>query len=170
MKINIIIFTILFSFNLFAHDYHVTHTTLYYNTNTGEVEITIKVAIEDLERVLEERGVKKLKIGTIDENKKTDNLIINYFNNHLKIIFNDLPISYKWVGKEISHNLHDIYLYFEISNFYQNDESSFLKLENTIFVDMTLNQHNIVLIDFEDYQHNLIFTKDQQTQSIFINP
>ena len=118
MKISIIIFTILFSFNLFAHDYHVTHTTLYYNPNTGEVEITIKVAIEDLERALEERGVKKLKIGTIDENKKTDNFIINYFTNHLKIIFNDLPISYKWVGKEISDNLHDIYLYFEISNFH----------------------------------------------------
>mgnify|MGYP001220505339 CR=1 FL=1 len=170
MKINIIIFTILFSFNLFAHDYHVTHTTLYYNSNTGEVEITIKVAIEDLERTLEERGAKKTQIGTVDENKKIDSLIINYFNSHLKIIFNDLPISYKWVGKEISNNLHDMYLYFEISNFHQNDESSFLKLENTIFVDMTLNQHNIVLIDFEDYQHNLIFTKDQQTQSIFIKP
>ena len=52
----------------------------------------------------------------------------------------------------------------------KNDKSSFLQLENTIFIDMTLNQSNIVLIDFEDYQHNLIFTKDQQTQSIFIKP
>ena len=72
MKISIIVFTIFFSFNLFAHDYHLTHTTLYYNANTEQVEITIKVAIEDLERALEGRLKEKLKIGTVDENEKTD--------------------------------------------------------------------------------------------------
>jgi len=168
MKISIIIFSMFFSFNLFAHDYHMTHTTLYYNTNTEQVEITIKVAIEDLERALEGGLKEKLKIGTADENEKTNYFIVNYFNNHFKIILNNLPVSYTWVGKETSDNLHDMYLYFEINSFNQHDQSILLKLENTVFFDMALNQSNIVLIDFKDNQQNLIFTKDQKTQSVVI--
>tara|TARA_B100001029_G_C15049699_1_gene449757 strand:+ start:285 stop:797 length:513 start_codon:yes stop_codon:yes gene_type:complete len=168
MKISIIVFTIFFSFNLFAHDYHLTHTTLYYNANTEQVEITIKVAIEDLERALEGRLKEKLKIGTADENEKTNYFIVNYFNNHLKIISNNLPVSYTWVGKEVSDNLHDMYLYFEINSFNQHDGSILLKLENTVFFDTALDQSNIVLINFNGDQKNLIFTKDQKTQSVVI--
>ena len=56
------------------HDFHVTHTTLYYNNNLENMEITIKVAIEDLELSLENKG---LRIGTPKENKSTDEIIEN---------------------------------------------------------------------------------------------
>ena len=35
------------------HDYHISHTTLYYNSNLNSIEITIKVSIEDIEKSLE---------------------------------------------------------------------------------------------------------------------
>ena len=97
------------------HDFHVTHTTLHYNNNLENMEITIKVAIEDLESSLEN---KELRIGTSKENKSTDEIIENYFKNHLNIYGDNNLINYHWVGKEISNNLHDIYVYFEIPNFY----------------------------------------------------
>ena len=49
------------------HDFHVTHTTLYYNSDLQNMEITIKVAIEELEISLDNN---KLKIGTLNEKKK----------------------------------------------------------------------------------------------------
>jgi hypothetical protein len=127
------------------------------------MEITIKVAIEDLELSLEN---KELKIGTLNEKKSSEEIIKSYFKNHLNIYGNNKIIDYKWVGKEISDNLHDIYIYFEISNFNQNDKLKSLILENTIFIETTHNQSNIVLIEFEDNDYNLTFTKDLTRQKI----
>jgi hypothetical protein len=127
------------------------------------MEITIKVAIEDLELSLDN---KELRIGTLNEKKSTEEIIKSYFKNHLNIYGNNKIIDYKWVGKEISGNLHDIYIYFEISNFNKNEKIKSLILENTIFIETTHNQSNIVLIEFEDNDYNLTFTRDLNRQKI----
>ena len=145
------------------HDFHITHTTLHYNSDLQNMEITIKVAIEDLEIPL---GNKELRIGTLNEKKSSNEIIKNYFKNHLTIYGNNKMIDYKWVGKEISDNLHDIYIYFEISNFNKNNKIKSLALENTIFLATTHNQSNIVLVELEDIDYNLTFTKDLNRQEI----
>ena len=108
------------------------------------MEITIKVAIEDLELSLDD---KELRIGTPKENKSTDELIENYFKNHLNIYGDNNLIHYNWVGKEMSNNLHDLYIYFEIPNFTKYSMLKSLTLQNTIFIETTINQTNIVLIE-----------------------
>ena len=147
------------------HDFHVTHTTLHYNNNLENMEITIKVAIEDLESSLEN---KELRIGTPKENKSTDEIIENYFNSHLNIYGDNNLINYHWVGKEISNNLHDIYIYFEIPNFTKFSKIKSLTLQNTIFIETTINQTNIVLIELEDTNYNLTFTKELDKQKVLI--
>ena len=159
---------LLFSLLLPSHDFHITHTSLHYNSELESIEITIKVAIEDLERSLESISSEKLRIGTNKENKSTQKIITNYFKNHLIIFTNDKFTNYKWVGKEIDNNLHDIYLYFEIPNCNQDGEIKSLNLENTIFLETELQQTNIVLIEFKDSNFNLTFTKDQDVQRIKI--
>ena len=154
---------ITFPLILLLHDFHVTHTTLHYNSDLDNMEITIKVAIEDLELSLEN---KQLKIGTLNEKKSSEKIIKDYFKNHLKIYGNNKIIDYKWVGKEISENLHDIYIYFEVSNFNLNNKMKYLILENTIFIETTHDQSNIVLIKFEDNDYNLTFTEDLNSQKI----
>ena len=64
------------------HEFHVTHTTLYYNDDTKSVEITIKAAIEDLERSLDDVYSKKLKIGS----KKEKKILKKYLQSTLLII------------------------------------------------------------------------------------
>ena len=145
------------------HDFHVTHTTLHYNSDLDNMEITIKFAIQDLEISLDNT---ELRIGTLNEKKSSEEIIKNYIKNHLSIYGNNKIIDYKWVGKEISDNLHDIYIYFEISNFNQHKKIKSLILENTIFIETTHNQSNIVLVEFEDNDYNLTFTKDLTKQKI----
>ena len=145
------------------HDFHVTHTTLHYNSDLDNMEITIKFAIQDLEISLDNT---ELRIGTLNEKKSSEEIIKNYFKNHLNIYWDNKIINYEWVGKEISDNLHDIYIYFEISNFNPNDKLKSLILENTIFIETTHDQSNIVLIEFEDNDYNLTFTKDLTRQKI----
>ena len=148
---------------LSIHDFHVTHTTLHYNSALENMEITIKVAIEDLELSLENKG---LLIGTPNEDKSSEEIIRNYFKNRLNIYGDNNIIDYKWVGKEMSVNLHDLYIYFEIPNFNRYGKLKSLTLENSIFIETTLNQTNIVLIEFEEHNYNLIFTKDLSRQRV----
>ena len=51
---------IIWSLCVSFHDFHVTHTTIYYNADKEALEITVKVAIEDLERALEDQTAKKI--------------------------------------------------------------------------------------------------------------
>ena len=148
------------------HDFHVTHTTLHYNSDLDNMEITIKVAIQDLEISLDNT---ELRIETLNEEKYSEEIIKNYFKNHLNIYGDNKIINYEWVGKEISDNLHDIYIYFEISNFNKYKNLKSLTLENSIFIETTHNQSNIVLIEFKDNDYNLTFTKDLKRQKIQLN-
>ena len=74
-----------------------------------------------------------------------------------------------WVGKEISDNLHDIYLYFEIPKYYKIDNIASITIENTFFLETYIEQTNIVLIEYGDNDYNLTFTKDNDIHTIFLN-
>lgn len=150
------------------HDFHITHTTLYYNSDLETMEITIKVSIEDLERSLGINNSEKLRIGTAKEHVLVNEKIENYFFERLKIYTNNKKYNFNWIGKELHNNLHDIYLYFEIPNFNKNGEVESIKLTNTIFLEAEINQTNIVLVEYNNDNFNLTFTKDQETQRIIL--
>ena len=161
-----LIATLFFSF----HDFHVTHTTFHYNDESKSMEITIKVAIEDLEKSIENRYSKKLDdLLDNQENKNSEKLILEYFRNNLTFSEDKNTKVYQWVGKESSDNLHDIYLYFEIPNYNKNENVESITIKNTLFLDLYDYQTNIVLIELIDRKYNLTFAVDNDTQSIFMN-
>ena len=161
-----LIVTLFFPF----HDFHVTHTTFHYNDESKSMEITIKVAIEDLEKSIENKSTKKLDdLSNNQENINSEKLILEYFRNNLTFSLTENTKEFKWVGKETSNNLHDIYLYFEIPNFDKNENIESITIKNTLFLDLYDYQTNIVLIELPDRKYNLTFTKDKDVQTIFMN-
>ena len=161
-----LIVTLFFPF----HDFYVTHTTFHYNDESKSMEITIKVAIEDLEKSIENKSTKKLDdLSNYQENINSEKLILEYFRNNLTFSLAENTKEFKWVGKETSNNLHDIYLYFEIPNFDKNENIESITIKNTLFLDLYDYQTNIVLIELPDRKYNLTFTKDKDIQTIFMN-
>ena len=152
---------IVITWSLFVsfHDFHVTHTTIYYNADKDALEITVNVAIEDLERALEDQTAKKISIGTNAETESVDELIEAYFRQRLTLAPNNRLIHYQWVGKEVSQDLHNLYIYFEVLDCNQNGKIESLLIENTIFTDILPDQSNIVLVEFGDKSHNLTFSR-----------
>jgi len=148
------------------HEFHITHTTIHYNSEKESLEITIKLAVEDLEKALTDQGVPELKIGTTKEHEKADQYMLDYVQQRLKIQPNSTPTEYTWIGKEVSKDLHDVYIYTEITNCNKNGELKSLEVENPIFTEIFSDQANVVLIEFQDAKHNLTFTKDQKKQSV----
>ena len=160
-----LIVTLFFPF----HDFHVTHTTFHYNDESKSMEITIKVAIEDLEKSIENKSTKKLDdLSNNQENINSEKLILEYFRNNLTFSLLDNTKEFKWVGKETSNNLHDIYLYFEIPNFDKNENIESITIKNTLFLDLYDYQTNIVLIELPERKYNLTFNKDKDIQTIFM--
>ncbi len=149
-----LIVTLFFPF----HDFHVTHTTFHYNDESKSMEITIKVAIEDLEKSIENKSTKKLDdLSNNQENINSEKLILEYFRNNLTFSLTENTKEFKWVGKETSNNLHDIYLYFEIPNFDKNENIESITIKNTLFLDLYDYQTNIVLIELPERKYNLTF-------------
>ena len=167
MNTLILFFSIFLTYN--SHDFHMTHTNLYYNPASGSIEITVKAAIEDLERSLENQGSEKLRIGTENENQLLEKLIPNYFNKHLSFLINHQIIEYEYIGKEIDKNLHDLYLYFEINSLEKNKTINSITIENTLFLEISPNQNNIVLVEFKNQNFNLTFTKDSENTTLILN-
>ena len=151
----VIIWSLFVSF----HDFHVTHTTIYYNADKEAIEITVNVAIEDLERALEDQTAKKISIGTNAETESVDELIQAYFRQRLTLVPNNRLTHYHWVGKEVSQDLHNLYIYFEVLDCNQNGKIESLLIENSIFTDILPDQSNIVLVEFGDKSHNLTFSR-----------
>ena len=141
------------------HDFHVTHTTIYYNADKESLEVTVNVAIEDLERALEDQTAKKISIGTNAETESVDQLIEAYFRQRLTLASNNHLTYYQWVGKEVSQDLHNLYIYFEVLDCNQNGTIESLLLENNIFTDILPEQSNIVLVEFGDRSYNLTFSR-----------
>ena len=160
-----LIFLILYTILPF-HDFHVSHTTLHYNNAQELIEITVRVAIDDLEKTLETKSSGKLKLGSPKENKSSDQYIKNYFDHHLQISINEKMAAYNWIGKEIARDLHDIYLYFEIPDCNSNGNIESIAIENTLFLESSHKQTNIVLIEFGDINYNLNFNKDYIRETI----
>ena len=158
----VIIWSLFVSF----HDFHVTHTTIYYNADRESLEITVNVAIEDLERALEDQTAKKINIGTNAETESVDQLIEAYFRQRLTLAPNNRLSNYNWVGKEVSQDLHNLYIYFEVLECNQNGTIEFLLLENSIFTDFLSEQSNIVLVEFGDKSHNLTFSPALKRQEL----
>ena len=164
MKHSLIV--IIWSLFVSFHDFHVTHTTIYYNADKESLEITVNVAIEDLERALEDQTAKKINIGTNTESESVDQLIDVYFRQRLTLAPNNHLTHYQWVGKEVSQDLHNLYIYFEILECNQNGTIESLLVENSIFTDILPDQSNIVLLEFGDKSRNLTFSRALKRQEL----
>ncbi len=158
----VIIWSLFVSF----HDFHVTHTTIYYNADKEALEIIVNVAIEDLERALEDQTAKKINIGTNAETESVDQLIEAYFRQRLTLAPNNRLANYQWVGKEVSKDLHNLYIYFEVLECNQNGTIESLLVENSIFTDIIPDQSNIVLVEFGEKSHNRTFSRVLKRQEL----
>ena len=95
-----------------------------------------------------------------------DQLIEAYFHHRLTLVANNHLTHYQWVGKEISQDLHNLYIYFEILEFNQNGTIESLLIENSIFIDIIPEQSNIVIVEFGDKSHNLNFSRALKRQEL----
>ena len=147
-----------------AHEFHLSRTTINYDTEEQAIQISTSIFIDDLELSLKEIGYDSLKICTKKEKAIAENIIHEYMNQHLIVNINGVDMNFTFLGKEQSDDLAAVWCYLEIY-----DVSTFneISITNTILTSQFDDQKNITMvqIDKERIAH-ILFTTDKTFEKI----
>ena len=95
------------------HDFHISKGLIEYKADEQSLQMTFHVFIDDLEKALEQSGAPKLYLGTERESARADDYLKQYLQKHFQLTLNGKPVTYTFLGKEISKDLSAFWLYLE---------------------------------------------------------
>jgi len=142
----------LFAFS--AHKYYLSLTEINYNQTEKSLHITMRLFIDDLEKSLEANFNKKFKLGTPDENAKTNKYISYYLNNNFIVKVNNKNVKINFLGKEYENNV--VYFYIEIDSV---PKIKSISVQNTILMDEFDTQQNIIKLNMNNQKRTMILNR-----------
>lgn len=163
----VIIFFALFLGNpsyLEVHDFHLSKTTINYDSEEMAIQISASVFIDDLELSLKDLGHDSLKICTRKEKENAELLMHAYFEDHLKVEIDGRALEFTFLGKEQSDDLAAVWCYLEA---YDIPDFKEISISNTILTKQFDDQKNITMvqIDKERIAH-ILFTSEKTFEKI----
>lgn len=147
-----------------AHEFHLSKTTINYDTEERAIQVSTRIFIDDLEFSLKEIGFDSLKICTRKEKENAEQLIQEYLAKHLVIKMNGSDLDFTFLGKEQSDDLAAVWCYLEAHDVSEFTEMS---ISNTILISQFGDQKNITMVqvDKEKVAH-LLFTSDNILETV----
>lgn len=134
-----------------AHEFHLSKSTVNYDTETNAIQVTLRIFIDDLETALATDGIKGLKIGTGTEVDSADYFVSAYIADHFVLTTAADTLLYQYLGKELSDDLQAIWCYLE------------LPLEDGLPTGEDITLHNTILLkDFADQKNVVTVKKDKK--------
>lgn len=148
----------LFLFFLFVslvpHNYHVSNTLVHQNTEAHTLEITIKIFVDDLKRLQENK----------EENSTEENYTFDtneYILSCLKLSIDNDLLELKPLGREVENEM--VYCYFEANDVF---EISSFEVENTILFDLFEDQTNMVDVELPDLNARLLLNHEKSMEKV----
>jgi hypothetical protein len=121
------------------HEFHLSRTTLNYDSQSQTYQFTINIFIDDLTKCLEKQGHKNLNIGG-KEAANTDKAIEAYLRTHL-ILMEEKAIPYTYLGREFSDDQIALYIYLESA---ESPARKNLAIKNSLLLEEFDDQKNII--------------------------
>lgn len=138
-----------------AHDFHLSKGSLKYKKDQKAVQLSLHIYIDDFERALSEMGVDSLYILTTKESEEADKYIGLYLKQKFQLAFDEKPIEFEYLGKELDDDLAGMWVYMEALEIEppQNAEIAYTVLLNTFD-----DQKNILSVQINDKSDHLMFS------------
>ena len=133
------------------HKFYVSVTQVDYIQERGELQITSRIFIDDLEKLLRERYEENITLAGENEPIAVDAYIEKYLSQKISFTINGEEKAFKFLGKEYEDDIALCYM--EISGI-----SSINSIEIT----------NTVLFELFEEQQNIIKTKINSKRKSFI--
>lgn len=133
-----------------VHPFYISVTEINHNSKEKTLEISCKMFADDLEQIIKKNY--NVVADLTNESQKTalHKLINTYINQHLKIMVNNKPAAYQFLGFE--KDKESAYCYLEVQNITQLKS---LQVQNSILQDFTDQQINIIHATVNDKRQSV---------------
>ena len=147
-----------------AHEFHLSKSTINYNTKDQSLQITMNMFIDDLELALLPTAGDTLRICTQKEKADAENSIHNYILEHLNIEINGQIITPEFLGKEQSDDLAAVWCYLEVKEIPVFSE---MVVTNNIMIELYDDQKNMTNIQLDKQRvEDILFTSEKTLEKI----
>jgi hypothetical protein len=133
------------------HKEYYSLTKIHYNKEQKNLEITMRLFIDDLELTLNNRYDLNLELATKVEKSIADQVITSNVEENFALSVNKKPLNIEFVGKEYDKDV--VYLYFE-SPIKESIVS--MEVRNMMLFSYYKDQENIVKVDVEGVKKSVI--------------
>lgn len=144
-----------------VHPFYISVCQVDHNPDTGALEMSFRIFMDDLELALEAMGTERLHLGTEREAEKTDLYIGRYLARHVVIEINGRRVSTAFLGKEVDPDA--IWCYVEVENIPVLES---MTMTNSLLLETFEDQVNLVHVNANGQKKSLVFDRQQITQTL----
>lgn len=135
-----------------------------YNEAERALQMSMHIFIDDLEIALAERGADSLFICTRMESPDADKYMARYLEEQIRFVVDGRPVSFTFLGKEVSDDLMAVWCYLEIVDL---DPFEQLEVTNRLLLEIYDDQKNIMhIIGPGRREGTLLFRKGVTTETV----
>jgi len=124
-----------------AHKFYLSVTSIEYSEKDKALQITTRIFIDDVDKLLMERYDIKGNLATMEESSQANEYIEKYLNSKFAIEVDGKNVAYNFLGKKYDNDVVIIYL--EVPKIDINSVSS-VSVQNEVLMDMFEEQKNVV--------------------------
>ena len=147
-----------------VHEFHLSKTTINYDTEESAIQISTRIFIDDLELDLKSLGFDSLQICTRKEKPSAEQRIQDYLREKLVVTVDGQTLDLTFLGKEQSDDLAAVWCYLEAYDVSIFDQIS---VSNTILTSQFDDQKNITMVEVDKERvAHILFTTDMTLETI----
>lgn len=144
-----------------AHDYHASITDIKYNPRTQNLEVAVKVFMDDLENVLSRQAKSKVVYSSSSEAVKEQ--LSDYLRTNLTFeLEKGKPLKAKLLGSEEDADV--VWMYVEVP--VQQATLAQLYVKNAILTDLFSDQMNIVNVNYNGETESVLMQHGDVTKKL----
>jgi len=145
-------------FNSFFHPFHVSVCDIDFSQTTKSIQVSQRVFIDDLEKVLSEKYKINLIIDDKSQAAVRDSLIKAYMFENLQLLVDGKQKKRVYIGNEIEEDGMWCYIEYEGINKFNS-----LEVKSTVFLETFKDQANIIHFKYNEYEKSIKLDMNNKT-------
>ncbi len=141
--------------SLVAHKFYVAIYQVNYAQDKKMLQITSRIFVDDLNSILKEKFKKKTLLGESNESAEDITLMKRYLAENFVLKVNGQSKTVNYLSKEMEGNV--LICYFNVKDI---SKIKTIEIQNTILLDFSAEQQNIVHTKIYDKKQSFLITSE----------
>lgn len=163
MKKTISFFLLIVTLSSFVlvHKYYVGKTLIHYDQQSGMIEITSQIFIDDIELCLSEKHGKRMFLMDERQDEDAEMFLKKYIEENFEMMINGQVKVLNFIGCELENET--LFCYLET---FQSERINSFEISNKILMETFDSQRNIIDLDFPEWEKRIFLNKDKHREIV----